>query len=170
MKRGVRDRCPLLPSPRSLLPVLYAAAVLGCNGPLDSAFSSGSPHEQYAASLEAAGLDATELGNAWLEAGEDATRKPVAVSLPFRETGYIPETEPQARGYRVTGREGQVLVVELDSVGTVAPRIFLDLFIASADTSFPERIASADSGEYRIERELEEDADYIVRLQTELLR
>lgn len=155
--------------PFTFHPLLIVIA--GCNGSLDSAFSSASLHEQYASSLEDAGLDATELGSAWLEAGKESVREPVAIELPFRETGYIPDTQPGARGFRFAGQEGQVLVIELDSLGTGAPRIFLDLFIASADSGrAPERIAGLDSGEYRLKVELEEDADYIIRLQTELLR
>lgn len=145
-------------------------------------------YERYAHSLIDAGLDSTALGLEWLAASDSALRSPHEARLPAREIGVYSRSEARAVAYRVSLKDGQRLVLSLTSEGLPA-RIFLDLYEISGDTAnpfvhrstaeeVPQISTSSDSTavpdttgtRLALSYEARRDADFIVRLQPELLR
>jgi murein DD-endopeptidase MepM/ murein hydrolase activator NlpD len=133
-----------------------------------------SAHERYTDGLRRAGLADTALGRSWLEAAARAVREAAPVTLPARETGYLPADDPSAVGWRVEVKRGQRLEAEVSIEGAPEPQVFVDLFEADRDGSRPVAEARAIEGGagsmLRLEREAGVDAAWVVRLQPELLR
>lgn len=155
--------------------ILTSAAAAGACGPVEDVLDrvgSKTPRERYADGLGEAGLDSTVLGREWLAAGRRALEEPVGVELPFRETGYFPPERPSAVGYGFRIQRGRTLEVRVSARADGPVTVFLDLFRREGLDSLPrwERVASADTGALRLEREVEEDGAYVVRVQPELLR
>ena len=162
-----------LPATRFPLPAAIAvlAAIAGCRDgiPIFDPPPPASAHERYAKGLERAGLEKTALARDWMTAAEASIRRPLSVSLPFREAGYFAASEARAVGYAITLRDGQRLSVTAEPNG--APlTIFLDLFRQTGDTANPlDRVASTDTTA-RLVHEARRDGVYILRVQPELLR
>lgn len=147
----------------SLLLALLACRELG--------LVEGSPHEQYQGRLSRAGLLETPLGREWLSASRTALADPVTITMPFRESGYFAAERPGAAGFRVRLRRGQRLVVNLARQSADSARLFIDLFRLPADSADdPDHLRSGDSASTGLDVEIDRDADYIIRLQPELLR
>ncbi len=165
----------------SFLGVLLAMTLAACadGGVLrDTRPEPATAHERYARALVDAGLDSTALGREWLAASDSALRAPHVARLPAREAGVYSRSEARAVAWRVSLRDGQRLVVTLRTEGLPA-RLYLDLFEATADTTRPfVHRATADSAvvsdsagtRLALAYEARRDADYLVRLQPELLR
>lgn len=128
------------------------------------------PHEQYTASLEEAGLTATALGRSWIDASASALVEASPVTVPFREARYLDPAQPSAVGYRFELQRGQKLLIDVASRPGDTARVFVDLFEASPDGDRPpRRLRSADSTRalaYTVRR----DRTYLLRVQPELLR
>jgi murein DD-endopeptidase MepM/ murein hydrolase activator NlpD len=135
-----------------------------------------SAHQAYGHSLAQSRLTESALGRDWLAAAEQALASPVAVTLAYDGESPFDAGTALAWGYRVTGSAGQRLaaIVRLTAVERV--EVFVDLFrmdggspvhVASAA---PLPVGAAESGEQRIEWQVLEPTDYIVRIQPELLR
>ncbi len=164
---------------RFLLKWLFLILVLGGGGywlgrqslpELIERLAPPTPREAYAGRLADAGLDSTALGLLWVREAERALTEAPRVEAPFRETGVLDATRAEAFAYRFPAAAGQRLTFELDPqpAGTL---VFLDLFRAPAEPGeAPRRVASADSGAFRLVHEPGRDADYIIRAQPELLR
>ncbi len=130
------------------------------------------PHEQYAQSLQRAGLDSTVLGRDWLTASDSALRAPLMLTLPFREAGAYSRGEARAVAFGFTLARGRQVEVVLQHEGLPA-RLFVDLFRQTADSAgrVHEATATRDSaGVLRIVHESDDSATYLLRLQPELLR
>ncbi|NIP78177.1 MAG: peptidoglycan DD-metalloendopeptidase family protein, partial [Gemmatimonadetes bacterium] len=106
----------------------------------------------------------------WHGAARRALDDAPTVSAPFSETGYLDPARPEAVAYRFPAREGQRLVFELRLEPSTNALVFLDLFRAAPDDGALVRVASADSGATRLGYEPDRDADYVIRIQPELLR
>lgn len=133
--------------------------------------SARTPHEAYERALGAAGLSETGLARRWAEAAESALRQPLVVDPPYEETAYFPPEQPIAVGYRISLRRGQALLVTADVDAASTTRVFLDLFQTPvSENAAPRHITSAPSGSTRLEFESSRDADYLLRVQTELLQ
>ncbi len=135
-------------------------------------------HERYAQALEDAGLDSTALGREWLAASDSAIRAPLEARLPAREVGAYSRSEARAVAYRISLRDGQRLVTSLQAEGLPA-RLYLDLYEITTDTMRPfVHRATTDSApivdsigtRVSLSYEATRDADFVVRLQPELLR
>ena len=132
---------------------------------------STTPHEAYAESLKKAGLDETALGRDWIAAAESAVRQPKPTTLPLEIASDFPASQARAAGYRLTLKRGRVLRVEVTPSGTEPALIFMDLFRAPESAGDAARhVVSAERGSVVLEREIERDGDYILRIQPELLR
>ncbi len=140
---------------------LFACRELGIVG--------GTPRERYEESLSRSGLSGSALGTQWLAAGRRALDAPVAVELPFRETGYFPAERAGAAGFEFTVERGQRLMIQLVADLALPGQLFLDLYSTVDRTSAPKHLISADSGETGVEVEIETSGTYLVRLQPELL-
>ena len=150
---------------------LLLLGVAGCE-PVTEAFSdAATPHEAYGESLHEADLAARGLGAGWFAAAERALVSPLAVELPFRETGFFPADEAEAHGYRIALRRGERLVVNVEASVEAPTRLFLDLFREEPGEDRTWRhVQSADSVTTLINHTIRRDAVYVVRLQPELLR
>ncbi|MBC3541454.1 peptidoglycan DD-metalloendopeptidase family protein [Rufibacter sediminis] len=138
---------------------------------LRGVFKKQSPYEKYQASLKAAKLDETALGQQWIAAGEQALQKAVPVSLPFKETGYFPADKPLAASYRFTVKQGQKVAVKVQTQGQQVPQVFIDLFEANPDNAGqPKQVSYADTTAQSLEYEIEEELPHVLRVQPELLR
>ncbi len=127
-----------------------------------------SPHERYAESLRDTALDDTALARDWLAAADAALSRPLAVTLPMRESGYFAADSPAATAYQLELQRGRRFSMEVtfDSVETA--QLFVDLFEARPDAA-PRRIASLTEGA-TLAVDVPRDGTYIIRIQPELLR
>jgi peptidoglycan LD-endopeptidase LytH len=157
----------------SLALVIVALGGLAACGPMQrpAFIRTQTPHEAYADGLRRAGLADTALGQAWLAAADAAVRTPEPAKLPFTMTTKYPASEPRAFGYRLTLQRGRVLQVEVTPASDEPTLVFLDLFrIDENPEREPRHLVSADRGELRLEREIDRDGDYLLRIQPEVLR
>ncbi|MGV3539164.1 MAG: peptidoglycan DD-metalloendopeptidase family protein [Rufibacter sp.] len=163
---------PVMAGALSIFFVLLMA-LSGCSpqNTLRGVFKNQTPYEKYQASLKEAKLDQTALGQQWTAAGQKALQAPVAVKLPFKETGYFPAEKPMAAGYQFTVKKGQKVAVRVQTQGKVIPHVFVDLFEADpANPAAPKQVANADTAATQLAYEVEEELPHILRLQPELLR
>ncbi len=129
------------------------------------------PHERYAASLLAAGLEDAALTRDWLAAASHALEAPIAITPPHGEDGWLGPEQPAALAFRLPARRGQRLLIEVRLLADTSALIFIDLFTFPTDSLAPPRsLASADSGATALEYEPRRDGEYLLRVQPELLR
>ncbi len=124
--------------------------------------------DAYRRGLQEAGLADTELGNAWRRAADNAAAEPLGIGLPYTERGAFDARQATAHGYSFEVARGQRVEVRLTLTGP-SPRVFLDIFRLGDDTPRI-HVASADEESRRLIFEPRRDADYLLRLQPELLR
>jgi murein DD-endopeptidase MepM/ murein hydrolase activator NlpD len=128
-------------------------------------------HDEYLHSLDQAGLADTALGRDWITASEKTLNEPITISTPFEEVFYMDPAEAFAVSYRFDVIRGQRIEVDVDVQGIETGRLFIDLFrVRGVSSEEWVRVASADTEENRLEFEPRRDAQYVVRLQSELLR
>lgn len=158
----MRISCYIIPS------VLAVLLIASCQSQktLKDIFAGLSPYEKYVKSLEQAGLADRLLVKKWVDAGENATRDSVTVTLAFTETGHFTAANPQARSYLFEGKDGQVF--SLRGTTTISPdaKIFSDLFIRK-DNAW-EHVSSSDSA-FHLSMEFRKTGQYLLRIQPELL-
>jgi murein DD-endopeptidase MepM/ murein hydrolase activator NlpD len=135
-----------------------------------------SAHQAYGHSLAQARLTESALGQEWLAAAERALASPVVVDVEYDGEGRFDAGAAVAWGYRITGRPGQRLAAVIRTTATERVEVFIDLFrldggnrvhVASAA---PLPVGAAAGAEQRIEWQVLEPTDYVVRIQPELLR
>ena len=138
---------------------------------ITEAFFPTTPRDAYVHTLADAGLLETALGRQWARSGETVLAEGPVLAAPFRESGYLDPTVPSAVAYRFRARGGQRFEVGLSLDPPSNALVFLDLFRASTEPGEgPIHVVSADSGVTTIAYEPRRDAEYIVRVQPELLR
>jgi len=156
---------PLLP-----VTVLLLAALGGCatDEIVPQAYVATNAWDAYRRGLQDAGLAGTALGGEWRQAADAALAAPVEIALPHVVRGAFDPRQAHAYGYRFEVARGQRVGVQLLLDGP-APRVFLDVFRVGEG---PERVhvASADAESRMLVFEPRRDADYLLRLQPELLR
>jgi len=146
--------------------VLIAAATLlyACKTGI---FAKKTPHEQYADKLSGAGLKETALGRAWFDAAAKSLNNPITITIPYKETGYFAADRPLAAGLRFQARRGEKITITLTKKPATGFLVYLELWQA-ADK--PKLIAAADTINSTISHEVDEESNYIVRVQPELLK
>jgi len=127
-----------------------------------------SEHTKYGDRIKEAGLDKTAMGSTWFVAAGKSLAEPLAVTLPYRETGYFADDKPSAAGYAFDVRRGDRLLVNVIVVPSTVYSVFTELFQAGEKPEKAKMLAEADST-MRIEYEIEKDGRYILRLQPQLL-
>ena len=143
--------------------VIWAAACK--TGP--GLFGKQSAHEKYASKIKSAGLAETALGRQWLAEAGKAIEQPVKISIPYKEMGYFPADKPRAVGLRFTAKRGQKIMFDLEKNPATNFLLFADLWQAEEK---PSLLLSADSTQNNFEFVVDEDGDYLLRLQPELLK
>lgn len=133
-----------------------------------SLFRKISPHEKYGQNLTNAGLSETALGRQWFLAAESSLNNPLAVTVPYKESGYFPAEKARAFAVRFDSRQGQKIVVSFKK----KPEdfvIYLDLWEEKASNN-RKLLAYPDTNESSFNYEIEKTGTYLLRLQPELLK
>ena len=157
----------------AVLPLLFGLAVLGaCRREIvPQAYVPTGAHDAYRHGLVQAGLDRTALGRDWAKAAELALRTPTEVAAPFEETFYVDPGRAFALGYRFSVKRGQRTEVKIEIDPPSDWRVFLDLFrAAEGGDEGPEPVATGGEGDQRLAFEPRKDGEYLLRVQSELLR
>lgn len=152
--------------------LLISVTIFSCttSGP-SGLFGKKTPHEQYGQRLTDAGLKETALGRLWFQAAEQSLARPLAVTLPYKETGYFSPARPSAAGISFSARRGQKLKISLSKKPLTGFDIYLDLWQpAQANDNKLKFLASADTLHAILEYEVKDDGSYQLRLQPELLK
>lgn len=160
---------------RSLvLLVFLGLPILACGPDVEivpQPFLPTSAHEAYGHALEQADLDTTALGRDWRQVADKTLEAPVDVSLPFRESGWFDAGRADAVGYRFSVEGGRRIDVEVEVEAEARSRLFVDLFRIPAEAGRPPvHVATAPALQPRLEFEPLRQADYVLRIQPELLR
>ena len=124
--------------------------------------------DAYRRGLQDAGLAGTALGTDWRQAADAALASPSEIRLPHEDRGSFDERQASAFGYRFAVARGQRVEVGL-ALAAPTPRVFLDVFRIREDEPRV-HVASADEESRRLVFEPRRDADYLLRVQPELLR
>ena len=173
MKMRTTPSCTACP-PRwrfLLLPALVLSSACEVREQIEERYRDVTSHEIYAASLRAAGLEASAAHTDWMRAAGDAVTAPLTVGLPHREQGYLDPTSPQAMGYRFSLERGQRLRVDLTRQEVQEGRWFVDLFRVPNDpTRTPYHELGSRAGESSLEYDAPRSGEFILRVQPELLR
>jgi peptidoglycan LD-endopeptidase LytH len=150
------------------LVVLSLTILAGCNGikSLKNNLNGLTPYEEYVKSLERANLHDRPMAKKWRSAGEKVFKDSVWINLPFTETGHFISHRPEARSYRFTAKDGQVLTINGALQVTQDAKIFTDLFIWQ-DNEW-KSVASSDSS-LTLSHEFTRDSKCLLRIQPELL-
>lgn len=128
-----------------------------------------SAHEKYADRIKEAGLDNTPMGSMWFMAAAKSLNEPLRISLPYKETGYFAAERPSAAGYVFDARRGDRLKFSVSLIPVTTTSFFAELWKPGAAPEDAELLAVADST-FQINHEVEEDGQYVLRLQPELLQ
>ena len=129
------------------------------------------PHEAYLESLRAVNLAETALGMLWASAAVRSLTNAPTIALPFEEEGFLFAETPEARSYRVELRRGQRLSIDADLDGGDPFRFFIDVYRMPEDASqSPLPVLSSEFDSEGLEYVSTRRAEYVVRLQPELLR
>jgi murein DD-endopeptidase MepM/ murein hydrolase activator NlpD len=163
-----------------------AAPLLGGCGPSTSGAetpapppSFESPHQAHAWWIRDVGLDRTEVGKRWLEAGAEAARSPVSTPLPFAEEGWFGADEALALGYHLRIDRGQKVEVTLAGEEGEPIPFFVDAYPADVAGQVrtlgerrphPSPTWSSGPGILATEFEPPDSGEYVLRLQPEILR
>lgn len=134
-------------------------------------FGKKTLHEQYASKIKNAGLHETALGRQWFVAAEQSLASPITVHLPYSETGYFTAEEPKAVGITFRAKRGEKLTITLSKRPTTGYLIFMDLWENSTTAnSKPTLLLSADTTSKPLEYDVDDDQNFLLRLQPELLK
>jgi murein DD-endopeptidase MepM/ murein hydrolase activator NlpD len=150
------------------LAILILSTACSTSGP--GLFKKKSLHESYAEKITRAGLDNTALGRSWMDAAARAMVNPQRVQIPFRETGYFPIDQARAAAWVFTAKRGQQLTIQLSKNPVSDFIIYLELFEPATGDRKPKLLAAADSSGKMDAFEVDDDGEYLLRLQPELLR
>lgn len=140
---------------------------LGSCKPESSFFSKQTPHEKYGGKLKASGLHETALGQRWFSAAAKALHQPAKINLPYKEFGYLPAEVPRAAGLLFTAKRGQKLLFTLEQNPRDSFLLFAELWRRGEPS---ELVFSADTAQSGFDFTVDEDGEYILRLQPELLK
>ena len=134
-----------------------------------------SAHKAYGFLLAQGNLARSESGQTWVRQSERALLEADPVTTPFETSGRFTPGEPAALGYRFPGKSGKRIEVELEfEDGEEVPAVFVDLYRFRG--SVLEYVASAPPPpawgpaprRQRIELDLLQDAEYVLRVQSEI--
>jgi murein DD-endopeptidase MepM/ murein hydrolase activator NlpD len=125
----------------------------------------GAPHDRYAARLRLGWVAHGPAADRWLESAAESLRTPQPVGLPWRSRVNFPSGSPRAAAFLLSLRRGQRLVVDPAAVHG-APSVFVDVFRPGRPALA--RVGDAAGIDPRLDLEIRQDGDYIVRVQPAL--
>ncbi len=133
-------------------------------------FHPRNDHEAYLHSLKQAGLNTTALGKDWVAVSKKPFEQEIDIKLPYQEAFVISDLKPDAHGYRFEAKKGQKILIDISIITADTTKLFADLFRVESDSLRAyKQVASADST-LILAFEPRRHAEYILRLQPELLR
>jgi murein DD-endopeptidase MepM/ murein hydrolase activator NlpD len=127
------------------------------------------PRESYVRALESAGLGGTALVSDWTAAGDRALADASMISWPFAEEGYLAPEQPDALSWRFLGRRGQRVAIDA-MLSPDAARVFVDVYEVRDTAGTLRHVLSGDSAQQTVVFEPRRNAEFVVRIQPELLR
>jgi len=134
-------------------------------------YKPSNSHDAYVHSLRSAGLAQTAIARDWIRASENAIKNPVDVEPPFEETFYVDHAAAFAVAYHFSVIKGQRVEIDVAFDGQKRCRLFMDLFrVRGLSYEDWRLVASANNNEKHLEFEPKQNAEYVLRLQPELLR
>jgi len=146
---------------------LVSCFVFSCSTAAPNLFAKQTLHEQYGKKLTDAGLNETAIGRQWFTASQQALQSPVAITIPYKEFGYFAAEKPRAVGLKFRAKRGEKLTVQLSNRSASANfKLYADVWKVESKAVL---IKSFDSTTQTMELEAEDDSNYIIRLQPELL-
>ena len=149
--------------------VVLSLFLLSCKTSGPGLFGKKSPHDQYSDRLSNAGLRSTALGTSWFKAAEESLSTALTIKVPYKETGYFAAERPTAAGFRFDALRGQKLTITIERKPTTNFTLYVDLWRSEPGKPEPKHIASADTLVYSIQHEVNENSQYLLRVQPELL-
>lgn len=149
--------------------LIWIVIIVSCSTSGPRIFKKQSPHQQYADHLNDAGLQNTGLGRLWFNSAESAILKPMAVALPFSESGYFPAEKPESASWKFSARRGEKLIIDFTKTPSTGFIIYLELYEIPVDER-PRLLSAADTSGRMEAYEIRKDGEYLIRLQPELLR
>jgi len=156
---------------KSITPIIFLLATVcsSCSSTIKKIFGGDkTPHEEYAEKLEDKKLDDTPEGRAWLAASKLALENPHAIQLPYRQNGYFQMDKPRSLGLKFHAKQGERLTFSFNKSYRTAFVLYADLFKAGDIDATP--VLSADTSQLQFSFDVDQTADYILRLQPELFR
>jgi murein DD-endopeptidase MepM/ murein hydrolase activator NlpD len=134
-------------------------------------YKPSNSHEAYIHALRTANLAHTALARDWILVSKKSLENPVNIETPFEEVSYIDPSAAFAVAYRFEVKKGQRTEIDVVFQGQKRCRLFIDLFrVEGPSVEGWDLIASANENERHLEFEPRQDAEYVIRLQPELLR
>ena len=135
-------------------------------------FKPNNHHEAYQHQLETTGIAKTALGKEWIQGSKDALTNPTIIETPFSEDFYQDDRSIRSVGYRLSALRGHKVTINVSSqLEKDETTLFVQVFRVVSDTLQQlEHIASNSDTLNYIEFEPQQDDDYIIRFQTEILR
>lgn len=134
-------------------------------------YKPSNSHAAYVHSLRSVGLAQAAIARDWILASENAMKNPLDVEPPFQETFYVDHAAAFAVAYHFSVLKGQRVEIDVAFDGQKRCRLFMDLFRVRGLTYEDWRLVASDNNnEKHLEFEPKQDAEYVLRLQPELLR
>jgi murein DD-endopeptidase MepM/ murein hydrolase activator NlpD/SH3-like domain-containing protein len=149
---------------------LCLVTLFSCSARGPALFAKKSPHEQYSQRIIDAGLRETALGRSWFQAAEQSLGSPLSITLPYQETGYFAAERPQAAGWKFYGKRGEKLQIKLEKKPAAGFLVYVDLWELTEAANNRRLLSSADTLTGSLDYEVKTDAQYILRVQPELLK
>ncbi len=165
------ERLPAMIQKRGWLFFLLAVllTIASCTGTKPGLFTKKTPHAAYLAALQDMGLTATAMGKLWQQAAVNSLAQPIGVGIPYKETGYFEPSNPRAVGYQVRAKRGEQLIVQLSTQPAGGSLLFAELWRIRLNQP-PQLLVAADTLQSSINYTVEQEGDFIIRLQPELLQ
>ena len=158
------------PVARTLIVISTGLILLtACNPSSKGLFGKRSAHEKYSEGIIEAGLQRSQMGALWLSAADKSLTQPLAITLPFKETGYFAADKPRAVGYAFNAKRGEQISVTVTTVPTSGFLLFIELWQPAEGNTALKLLTAADTLSRELKFESERDGGYIIRLQPELL-
>lgn len=143
-------------------PALLAQA--SCGKVAAAVFGPQTPREAYERTVAE-----TSEGKRWKAAATAALANPVTIALPYQQKGIFPDSLQLALGLRFTAPKGAQVRFELDKTTQNPFPLYADLFVEAAGSA-PTWLYTADTAAAYFQFDIENDGNYVLRLQPQLLR
>lgn len=128
-------------------------------------------HDAYQHALGQVNILKSALGKEWLASAQKSLYQPILVNPPHQEAFFLDPAKAESIGYRFSVKRGQKIEIKVSMQYADTMKLFIDLYRINNDSlKNYQHVASADSAIHQLAFEPRKDADYILRLQPELLR